>query len=113
LIKLILKLAIVALVANASWRVGSAYISHYKFQDSVQQATLFRGTQTDDVLRQKVFELASDYDIPIASDQVTLTTANHHTVVDGGYTRIIELAPGFRYPWPFSFHTDTLTGGLQ
>ena len=112
MIKLILKLAVVALLANASWRVGSAYVSHYKFQDAVQQAALFRGSKTDDVLRQRIFELASDFDIPVADDQVMLTTADHHTVVDGGYTRIIELAPGFTYPWEFTFHIDTLSGTL-
>jgi hypothetical protein len=112
LIKLILKLALVALVANASWRVGSAYVSHYKFQDAVQQAALFRGTQNDDVLRKKIFELASDFDIPVTDDQVTLTTSEHHTVVEGGYTRIIEVVPGYQYPWEFTFHVDTLQGTL-
>jgi hypothetical protein len=112
LIKFILKLAVVALLANASWRVGTAYVSHYKFEDSVEQAALFRGTKTDDVLRRRIFELASDFDIPVTEDQVTLTTLDHHTVVEGGYTRIIELAPGFTYPWEFTFHVDTLSGTL-
>jgi hypothetical protein len=111
-IKLVIKLAIVALLANASWRVGSAYVAHYKFEDSVQQAALFRGTKTDDVLRRRIFELASDFDIPVTDDQLTLTTSEHHTVVDGGYTRIIELAPGFEYPWEFTFHVDTLSDTL-
>jgi hypothetical protein len=112
LIKLILKLAVVALLANASWRVGSAYVAHYKFEDSVQQAALFRGSQTDDVLRRRVFEIASDYDIPVTDDELTLTTSEHHTVIDGGYTRIIELVPGYKYPWEFTFHVDTLQGTL-
>jgi hypothetical protein len=112
LIKLILKLAVVALLANASWRVGSAYVAHYKFEDSIQQAALFRGSQTDDVLRRRVFEIASDYDIPVTEDELTLTTSEHHTVIDGGYTRIIELVPGYKYPWEFTFHVDTLQGTL-
>ena len=112
MIKLILKLAIVALVANATWRVGSAYVAHYKFEDSVQQAALFRGKQTDDMLRQRIFALASDYDIPITEEDVTLTSAEHHTIVDGDYTRTIEIVPGFEYPWPFKFHIDTLSGIL-
>ena len=112
MLKLILKLAVVALLANASWRVGSAYIAHYKFEDAVQQEALFRGSKTDDTLRQRIFEIASDFDIPLTDDQVMLTTGEHHTVVDGGYTRIIELAPGFTYPWEFTFHIDTLSGTL-
>ena len=112
MIKLILKLAVVALVANATWRVGSAYVAHYKFEDSVQQAALFRGSKTDDVLRQRIFEIASDYDIPITDQDVTLTSGDHHTIVDGDYTRVIELVPGFEYPWAFKFHIDTLSGIL-
>jgi len=112
LIKLILKLAVVALVANASWRVGSAYVAHYKFEDAVQQAALFRGNKSDEALRQRISELASDFDIPVTDDQVMLMTNEHHTVVDGGYTRVIELVPGFKYPWEFTFHVDTLQGTL-
>ncbi|HEY3052362.1 MAG TPA: hypothetical protein VGK04_03135, partial [Thermoanaerobaculia bacterium] len=79
MIKLILKLIVVALLANAAWRVGSAYVAHYKFEDAVQQAALFRGSKTDDVLRRRIFELASDFDIPVSDDQVMLITNEHHT----------------------------------
>ena len=112
MIKLILKLAVVALIANATWRVGSAYVAHYKFTDSVQQTTLFRGTKSDDVLRQRILEIASDYDIPVTDGDVTLTTQEHRTVVEGNYTRIIELVPGYKYPWEFTFHIDTLKDTL-
>jgi hypothetical protein len=109
LIKLIFKLAIVALLANATWRVGSAYLAHYKFEDGVQQATQFKGRKSDEALKQRVMELAAQYDIPVTDDQVRLQSQEHHTIVDGEYTREIELAPTFVYPWPFSFHIDTLS----
>jgi hypothetical protein len=112
LIKLLIKLAIVVVVANACWRVGSAYVSHYKFVDSVQQLTLFRGQRTDDQLRARVFEIASDFDIPVTEGDVSLRTEEHHTKVDGTYIRPIEIFPGYKYAWPFEFHTDTLAGVL-
>ena len=112
MIKLIIKLAVVALIANATWRVGSAYIAHYKFTDSVQQTALFRGNKTDDVLRQRILEIASDYDIPVTEGDVKLTTQEHRTIVEGGYTRIIELVPGYKYPWEFTFRIDTLKDTL-
>jgi len=112
LIKLLIKLAIVVVVANACWRVGSAYVSHYKFEDSVQQLTLFRGQRTDEQLRARVFEIASDFDIPVTDENVSLRTEEHHTKVDGTYIRPIEVFPGYKYPWPFEFHTDTLSGVL-
>jgi hypothetical protein len=112
LIKLLIKLAIVAIVANATWRIGSAYVAHYKFTDSVQQTTLFRGQRTDDQLRARVFEIASDFDIPVTEEAVSLRTEDHHTKVDGSYVREIEVFPGYKYAWPFEFHTDTLSGVL-
>jgi hypothetical protein len=112
LIKLLVKLAIVVLVANAAWRIGSAYVAHYKFTDSVQQTTLFRGQRSDEQLRARVFEIASEFDIPVTDEAVSLRTEDHHTKVDGSYTRDIEVFPGYTYPWPFEFHTDTLSGEL-
>jgi hypothetical protein len=111
-IKAILKLVVVVLLAKASWQVGTAYVLHYKFTDSVQQTTLFRGKRTDEVLRQRVFELASDFDIPVTDADVSLRSEDHHTIVEGSYKRDIELLPGFRYAWPFSFYIDTLSGIL-
>jgi len=112
LIKTLIKLAIVALIANGSWRVGGAYMTHYKFTDSVHQLALFRGKQADDVLRKRIVQVASDFDIPVSDADITLRTQDHHTIVDGAYTLEIELAPGFRYPWPFDFHIDALSGIL-
>ena len=112
MIKLLLTQAIVAVVANAGWHVGSAYVPHYKFTDSVQQTTLFRGQRTDEQLRARVFEIASDFDIPITEENVSLRTEDHHTKVDGSYVREIEVFPGYKYSWPFEFHTDTLSGVL-
>ena len=112
MIKTIIKLALVALIANGSWRVASAYMTHYKFTDSVHQLALFRGKQADDVLRRRIFEVASDFDIPVSDEDITLRTQDHHTIVDGAYTLEIELVPGFVYPWPFDFHIDTLSGIL-
>jgi len=107
LIKAIFKLAMVALLANACWRVGSAYLSFYKFKDAVEETTQFDADRTDDQLRQRVLELAAQYDVPVAGDGFSIRRTDYHTIVDGAYTQRIEVVPGFKYPWPFSFHTDT------
>jgi hypothetical protein len=106
-IKTILKLAVAALIANATWRVGSAYVAHYRFTDAVQQLTQFRGGRTDNEVRNRMFELAAQYDIPIDEDTLTLTRQEGHTIVDGEYKRPIQLVPGYTYDWPFSIHIDT------
>jgi hypothetical protein len=106
-IKLAIRLAIVALLANGTWRVGAAYAQHYRFTDAVAQTTQFRGSKTDDQVRVRIFELALTYDIPVTADNVTLTQRENHTIVDCAYKRPIELFPGFTYAWPFTVHVDT------
>jgi hypothetical protein len=111
-IKLAIKLAIVALIANATWRVGGAYATHYRFTDAVQATTQFRGQKTDEQIRGRILELASQYDIPVTDDSVTVRrTADSHTIVDGAYAKPIDLVPGLTYHWPFTFHIDTFAFG--
>jgi hypothetical protein len=107
LIKGLLKLALVALIANAAWHIGTAYLAFYKFKDAVQETTQFDSERSDEQLRQRILELASDYDVPIAADGFTVQRSDYHTIVDGAFTRKIDVLPGYAYPWSFSFHTDT------
>jgi len=109
LIKLLIKLAIVALVANAAWHVMVAYTSYFKFKDAVQQTTLFGNDKNLDQIKARVLALAADYDLPIGDDDVTVKRETLHTIVDGSYTKTIDLAPGYTRPWTFTFHTDTFS----
>jgi hypothetical protein len=107
----LLKLVVVALVANAAWHVFGAYYPNYKFQDAVEYAAQNGAALTQDALRERVVELSSQFDLPLTSDQVTVARQDTHTIVDLSYTRPIELVPGFRYQWPFSIHVDVVTLG--
>ena len=109
MIKLIIKLAIVALVANAAWHLMAAYTSYYKFKDAVQQTTQFGNDKSLDQLKSRILSLATDYDVPIGEDDVTVTREMLHTIVDGSYVKSIDLAPGYSRPWTFTFHTDTFS----
>ncbi len=112
MIKLLIKLVIVGLIANATWRIGSAYAAHYRFTDAVQATTQFRGSKTDEQIHERVIDLAAQYDLPLAADGVTVRRENiNHTVVDGAYAKPIDLVPGFTYRWPFKFHVDTFALG--
>ncbi len=108
MIKFLVRLAVFGLLANATWRVGSAYLNHYRFEDSVQETAQFRGGKSDDEVRERVYEIATDYDVPLGADAVTVRTDSNHTIVDGSYARPVSLLPGYIYSWPFTFHIETL-----
>ena len=103
--KTILKLIVVAILANALWRVGTAYAAFYKFKDSVTEAAS-QGESTEEELRQKIVELASTYDLPLTADDVTVTRDVHHTAIRGSYKQRVAMFPGFDYQWPFNIDLD-------
>jgi hypothetical protein len=109
MIRLIVKLAIAGLIANASWRAGSAYLSFYRFRDAVAETAQYSKGKSEDELLQRILELASNYDVPLAEDAVTVWRQDDHTLVDGSYTQPVDVVPGFRYRWPFTFSIDTFT----
>jgi hypothetical protein len=110
-LKFILKLLIAALIANAAWHVMSAYMSYWKFKDAVTQTTQFGNDKSVPTLKNRILQLATDYDLPIDENDFTVTRSREslHTVVDGSYTRDVELVPGYSRPWPFPFHVDTFS----
>lgn len=109
MIKLVLKLALAALIANAAWHVGTAYLSFYKFKDAVYETAQFGTEKGDEQLQARILELASDYDVPLAADGFTISHHDNHTIIDGSYVRMVDLLPGYQYQWPFAWHTDTFT----
>ena len=106
MIRTAIKLALLAAVANATWHVFTAYSANYKFVDAVEYAAESRGEKSDDQLRQQVIDMGTQAELPLDPDQLTVTHAETHTVVDGAYTRTIELFPGVTYPWQFKVHVD-------
>ena len=109
MIRLMLKLIVVALLANATWHAFNVYAPHYRFEDGTQYAAQFRGDSSDQVLRDRILALASQFEVPVTEDEVSVSHVGQHTHVEVSYVTSIELVPGFKRPWPLSFKVDVLT----
>jgi hypothetical protein len=107
-VKLLLKLVLAALIANAAWRIGSAYVAFYKFKDAVTEEAQFGGEKSVDELRGRVTSLALQFDLPIDGDGVTIVKESQRTRIAGAYKKTIEVVPGFKYPWAFSWDVETI-----
>ena len=108
MLKLLLKLAVAAFLANAAWRVGSSYVSFYKFKDAVTEEAQFGADKSADQLRERVVTLAQQFDLPVDGDALTISKGNQRTRIAGSYTKPIEVVPGFKYPWAFSWDIETI-----
>jgi hypothetical protein len=106
--KLLVKVAIAALIANAMFRVGTEYLTYIKFRDSIRDAAMFKA-HTDAELEVEIMELANDYDVPVQRDALTIRREARHVFVDGSYRKEIEIAPRVVYAWPFSWSIDVMT----
>ena len=112
MVKLIVKLALAALIANATWRLGSAYLQFYRFKDAVTEVAQFGREKSSADLERRILDVASQYDVPLADAGLTVRRDDrNHTVIDGAYEQPVDLLPGYRYPWQFTVHIDVLTLG--
>ena len=108
MIKTIIKLALAAFVAHAAWQMFVVYSAHYRFQDAVLSTTQFRGHTTSDAqLRDRILELAKQFDVPVTDENLTITRSENHTIVESSYTRPVSFFPGSVYQWPFTVKVDT------
>ena len=106
MIKSVIKLVIAVAVANALWHVTSAYLSHYRFTDAIHELAIHSAGRSDSQVREKVVELAATYDAPLDTDAIAVRRDEHHTFIDGSYTKAVSLFPGFDYQWPFALKVD-------
>ena len=105
MIKFLIKLALTVLIANATWRIGTAYVSHYRFKDGAQGAALTPRV-SDEQLRARIMELASENDVPLEDENLAIRRAPAHIYLDASYVRAVDVLPGYPYPWQFSWSID-------
>jgi hypothetical protein len=108
MIRTLLKLAVVALVANTTWHLFLIYSPHYKLRDAVQYTSQFRGDMTDEALRDKILSLAVQYELPIGEDEVRVTHDDFQTTVEIAYVQTVEIVPRVTRRWPLSMKVQTL-----
>lgn len=107
MIKFLIKLAIAALIVNAVWRLGSAYMTFYRFRDAVEESARFSGERSSDEVRQGVMQIAGRFELPLSEGDVAVTRdGDTSTSVQGEYRQPIRLLPWYEYPWSFRWNLD-------
>lgn len=105
MLKLLFRLAVVGLLVNAAYRVGTEYLTYIRFRDAVRDAAMFKA-KNDDELYRRIMELANEYDLPLAQSAVDVRRTERRVSIEGRYEKPIEIVPTFFYPWPFSWAID-------
>jgi hypothetical protein len=105
MVKLLLKLAVAALLANAAVRVGAAYLVHVQFRDSVRQEMPRARSAAD--LQQRVLDVADAYELALSPEDLAVEWELRQRFVAGQYVKDILVMPTVAYPWTFTWEIDS------
>jgi len=99
MLKRVISLLIAAAVIYAGWHTGETLLHYYQFNDAIGQLALFAGSSTEDQLKERVLQLAEQYQIPVDSETVTVHTDGEVTQITAPYTADVKLLPTYTYEW--------------
>ena len=123
MIKTLIKIALALLVLHGAFRVGYAYWTFYRFEDSLQELAQFGDRKTEAQLCDGAMDSAAGYGVPIAPNQMLIrrgsappyncqngltapesgaTQAASQLTISGSYTEQVQLLPGYFRPWDFA-----------
>ena len=109
MIKTIIKLLIVLVILNATFRVGLVTWNYYQLRDEAQQQLVFGSSTPTTVLHERILQRAADLDIPLAAEDLTVTRDGIRTTAEARYTQPVEYFPSQIYPLELSFTVDALS----
>jgi hypothetical protein len=95
MIRRLLALVIVLALVYAGWHVGVVWSQYRKFQDDVRNVALFGNDKTDDDLKSKVMDLASQNQVPLQPDAIAITRRAGEVTIEAHYTQAVTVLPGY------------------
>ena len=122
--RLVIKLAVAALLIHGAVRVGSSYWRHYQYEDGLQEIAQFGERRTDRQLCNQAMAKADELGVPITAKAVAIRRGTNPSFncetgfqaavpsadgtyaakiyIEAKYTDRLTLLPGYSYPWDFS-----------
>jgi hypothetical protein len=95
MIRRLIALAFVAALVFAGYNVSTAWFHYRTFQDSVRDTALFGNGKTDEQLKAKVMEDASQNQIPLSPDDVTIARRAGEVRIEAHYVQTVKILPGY------------------
>ena len=110
MIKKVISLVVFLLLANAGVRVGMVYFHDQQFKDALNELSLFSGTKSEEIIRAKVMQLATENQIPLDPDFVEIARKNvpgigDHSVIKVSYAVMVPVVPGKPRRFQFDYTT--------
>lgn len=112
--KTIIKIGVALLLVTAAFNAGRAALNNYSFEDAVHEGMLFDARATDAELVEMVMKLATEYDVPLEQDDITIRSQGSDLIIEMTYTDTVVLVPGiFQREWTFHPSASTKVFGKR
>src|SRR5262245_27391558 len=109
MVKLVIKLAIVGLIAYAMYHVVPPYYNNWKFQDALKELATFPGYKaTLPQVLEKCEKIAKAHDLALTRDDfvVVMAAGGKTTTIDTQYTVEMSYIPGQPREHTFQVHVE-------
>ena len=107
LLKTAVKLALLAIAANATWHFYLAYSAHYRLRDTAREIAQNRGDKTDTQVHDEIMAVAEEVEVPVSPEELTVSHEGSTTTISASYSRPLEVLPNKSIDWAFTFRVDT------
>lgn len=109
MVKVTIKLAIVALIANALYQTVPHYYTHWQFTDAMTELATYPGQlATLPTVLQKCERIAKEHGLPLTKEdfdvKLPLKDSNKTATIDVSYEVVMKPIPGRPMPHVFAVH---------
>jgi|SRR5688572_7579789 hypothetical protein len=111
MVKVTIKLAIVALIANALYQTVPYYYTHWQFQDAMKELATYPGHQARlPAVLQKAERIAREHGLELTKEDFDIKLAgpgnSKTTTIDVSYEVVMKPIPGRPMPHVFAVHVQ-------
>jgi hypothetical protein len=110
MVKLILKLAVLLLVANGLYQAVPPFYNNWKFQDALKELATYPGFEpTTAMVLDKCERIAHDHNLDLTRDDFVVrlgVKGKTPTVIDTQYSVTLKHIPGHPQPHTFVVHVE-------
>lgn len=103
------KLAIFLLVLHAFYRFGPLYVNDARMKWDIKEAAHAWRDLSQTQVEDEVLAIAQQYNVPINRRNLTIRSTGARVTVDVSYVVLVQVVPGWRYPWTFDSTVETWT----
>jgi hypothetical protein len=106
--KTLLKLILVVVVINGSYRVGMAEYRYSQFKTAIRAILALAEKVPVEEVKASVLKRAAELDLPVSPERVEVSREGVTTRLKVSYHLDLEVFPGFKYPRDYSI-SDEIT----